>query len=92
LTNREEAYFWLKEAELWLGRIKDAEDRFEAACRHGKTKMSDEQIQVRVYSAAKENFGYQRAVRKLEAAEKRAIMYAMFALLEKQDMRQETEV
>ena len=82
-TNQDKAYYWLGQAELWRQRIGDAEARLEAACRSGKTKMSDEQIQYRVYSAAKENFGYGRAERKLESAEKRATMYATFALLEK---------
>lgn len=82
MSNRENAYYWLKEAETWLQRISDAESKFEAACRTGKTNMSDEQIQVRVYTAAKDNFGYQRAARKLEAAERRASMYALFALLD----------
>ena len=82
MSNRENAYYWLKEAETWLQRISEAESKFEAACRTGRTKMSDEQIQVRVYSAAKDNFGYQRAARKLESAERRASMYALFALLD----------
>lgn len=82
LSNKEEAYHWLKQAEMWLQRIKDAEERFEKACRAGKTRLSDEEVQYRVYAAAKENFSYQRAGRKLEAAERRATMYALFALLD----------
>lgn len=82
MTNRENAYYWLKEAETWLQRISDAESKFEAACRAGKTRLSDEEVQYRVYTVAKDNFGYQRAARRLEAAERRASMYALFALLD----------
>lgn len=86
MTNVEQARYWLKEAETWLQRIKDAEDKFEAACRTGKTRMSDEEVQYRIYSTAKDNFGYQRAERKLEAAERRATMYALFALLDEAEV------
>jgi TolA-binding protein len=83
MTNQEQAYYWLGQAEIWRQRLGDAEARFDAACRAGKTKMSEEAIQVRIATAAKDNFGYQRAASKLEAAEKRATMYALFALMEK---------
>lgn len=82
MTNAEQARFWLKEAEMWLERVSSAENRFEAACRSGRTRLSDEEVQYRVYSAAKDNFGYQRASRKVEAAERRATMYALMALLD----------
>lgn len=82
MTNEEQARYWLEEAETWLQRITEAEDRFEAACRTGRTRMSDEEVQYRVWSTGKDNFGYQRAGRKLEAAERRATMYALFALLD----------
>lgn len=82
MTNEEQARYWLEEAEMWLQRIAEAENRFEAACRTGRTRMSDEEVQYRIYSTAKDNFGYQRAGRKLEAAERRATMYALFALLD----------
>lgn len=82
MSNAEQARYWLKQAETWLQRIKDAEEKFEKACRTGKTRMSDEEVQYRVWSTAKDNFGYQRASRRLESAERRATMYALFALLD----------
>lgn len=86
MTNTEQARYWLKEAETWLQRIQDAEERFEKAVRSGRTRLSDEEVQYKVYSAAKDNFGYQRAGRKLEAAERRATMYALFALLDEAEV------
>lgn len=83
MTNQEQAYFWLTQAEQWRQVLGDAEDRFKAALTTGKTKFSEDEINYRIWSAAKDNFNYQRAGRKLEATERRATMYALFALLEK---------
>lgn len=91
MTNAEQARYWLKEAETWRERIGDAEARFEAACRTGRTRLSEEEIQYKVYAASKENFGYQRAARKLEATERRATMYALFALLDEAEVATATD-
>jgi len=82
VTNEEQARYWLGQAEYWRQQIGDAEARFEEACKTGKTKMSVEQIRYRVYSASKENFGYQYAGRQMKSAQERATMYALFALLD----------
>lgn len=82
MTNAEQARFWLKEAEVWLQRMSDAEERFEKAIRSGRTRLSDEEVQYRIYSTAKDNFSYQRADRKYAAAERRATMYGIMALLD----------
>jgi hypothetical protein len=82
LTNQEQAYHWLAEAERWNQKIDDAETRFTEAAKKGKI-TADVEVAYKVWSAAKDNFSYQNAVRQMKSAREKATMYAMFALLEK---------
>lgn len=82
MTNAEQARRWLKEAETWLGRIERAEEGMEWEMRNVRPNISAEEVQYGIYAAAKDNFGYQRAGRKLAAAQERATMYGIMALLD----------